>query len=161
MLAPIATVYAGTRFRSRTEARWAVLFDELEIRWEYERQGYELPVGWYLPDFWLREWDCFAEVKGGTEQWDDAALGKAESLCLESERPLLLLDELQVLNPCVRVLCSQYGDKRAGICSKWRCDMMHSILKGRVWYEFEGHVPEPDPDWAAACEAARSARFDS
>lgn len=49
----IETRYAGCRFRSRLEARYAVLLDHLGVRWEYEPQGYELPSGPYLPDFWL------------------------------------------------------------------------------------------------------------
>ncbi|MGW5387165.1 DnaB-like helicase N-terminal domain-containing protein [Nocardia sp. NPDC003963] len=49
----IETEYAGHRFRSRIEARWAVFFDTLEIEWEYEAQGFDLPSGRYLPDFWL------------------------------------------------------------------------------------------------------------
>jgi hypothetical protein len=36
----IETRYAGCRFRSRLEARWAVFFDTLKLRWEYEPQGY-------------------------------------------------------------------------------------------------------------------------
>lgn len=47
----IETLYAGCRFRSRTEARWAVFFDAREWPWEYEPQGYELASGRYLPDF--------------------------------------------------------------------------------------------------------------
>lgn len=48
----IETSYKGYRFRSRLEARWAVFFDTLGIKWEYEKQGYSLPSGAYLPDFW-------------------------------------------------------------------------------------------------------------
>jgi hypothetical protein len=47
----IETHYAGCRFRSRLEARWAVFLDHLHIEWEFEPQGYELPSGRYLPDF--------------------------------------------------------------------------------------------------------------
>ena len=48
----IETEYAGYKFRSRTEARWAVFFDALGFKWQYEEEGYELPNGrWYLPDF--------------------------------------------------------------------------------------------------------------
>jgi hypothetical protein len=62
----IETRYAGHRFRSRLEARWAVFFDSLGIRWEYEPQGYlvgpdQLP---YLPDFWLPDLKTWVEVKG-------------------------------------------------------------------------------------------------
>lgn len=47
----IETRYAGHRFRSRLEARWAVFFDALGISWEYEPQGYVVNGTPYLPDF--------------------------------------------------------------------------------------------------------------
>jgi hypothetical protein len=51
---PIQTVYRGYKFRSRLEARWAVFFDALKIKWEYEPEGYHLSNGeMYLPDFYL------------------------------------------------------------------------------------------------------------
>ena len=37
--ASLPTPYGGIVFRSRPEARHAVMFDELGIRWEYETQG--------------------------------------------------------------------------------------------------------------------------
>jgi hypothetical protein len=50
----IETRYAGCRFRSRLEARWAVFFDACGIRWEYEPQGFIGARGHhYLPDFYL------------------------------------------------------------------------------------------------------------
>lgn len=62
----ITTVYKGWRFRSRTEARWAVFFDALGIKWEYEPEGFEMSDGTrYLPDFWLPDWGMWVEVKGG------------------------------------------------------------------------------------------------
>lgn len=54
---PIETFYKGYRFRSRLEARWAVFFDALGVKWEYEPEGFELPSGKrYLPDFKV---DCY------------------------------------------------------------------------------------------------------
>jgi hypothetical protein len=54
-LKPIQTRYRGYAFRSRIEARYAVLFDSMKLEWEYEPQGYVLPDGtWYLPDFFVR-----------------------------------------------------------------------------------------------------------
>ncbi|MFH9829375.1 hypothetical protein [Streptomyces bobili] len=71
---PIETSYAGHRFRSRLEARWAVFFDTLRISWEYEPQGYVVgPEGSrrpYLPDFWLPREKLWVEVKGTEEQLD-------------------------------------------------------------------------------------------
>lgn len=61
----IETEYAGCRFRSRTEAKWAVFFDAAAIQWEYEPEGMQLPSGTsYLPDFWLEEHQAIIEVKG-------------------------------------------------------------------------------------------------
>lgn len=63
----IETAYKGCRFRSRLEARWAVFFDTLGLKWEYEPEGFELKSGRYLPDFrlWLTpEAYCWFEVKG-------------------------------------------------------------------------------------------------
>lgn len=48
---PIETEYAGCRFRSRLEARWAVVLDAKGLKWEYEPEGFETPCGRYLPDF--------------------------------------------------------------------------------------------------------------
>lgn len=48
----IETEYNGYRFRSRLEARWAVFFDALGVKYEYEPDGFVLPSGRkYLPDF--------------------------------------------------------------------------------------------------------------
>ena len=75
-LKAIQTEYKGYRFRSRLEARWAVFFDTLGVKWEYEPEGYDLGNGvYYLPDFLLhdvtvnhglfqRHCDIYVEVKG-------------------------------------------------------------------------------------------------
>jgi len=50
----IDTKYKGYKFRSRLEARFAVFLDAMDISWDYEMQGYDLPInGKYLPDFYL------------------------------------------------------------------------------------------------------------
>lgn len=80
----IETRYKGYRFRSRLEARWAVFFDALGIKWEYEPEGYDLgEAGWYLPDFMIYIGDNSApvwfEVKGKKATKDD--IKKLEYLC--------------------------------------------------------------------------------
>lgn len=60
---PIETRYAGCRFRSRLEARWAVFFDHLNIPWEYEPQGFMIEGTLYLPDFYLRHQKLWVEIK--------------------------------------------------------------------------------------------------
>lgn len=78
----IETRYAGCRFRSRLEARWAVFFDALGIRWEYEPEGFELSAGWYLPDFLLPDCGTWIEVKGS-----EADLDKERLLAAAAELP--------------------------------------------------------------------------
>lgn len=65
----IETCYNGYRFRSRLEARWAVVFDAMGIKYRYEEEGYKLKRanGWYvqyLPDFHLPEMNKWCECKG-------------------------------------------------------------------------------------------------
>lgn len=100
MTIAIQTRYAGCRFRSRTEARWAVALDEMRIRWEYEPQGYVIEDhngrrSLYLPDFVLPDLGTWVEVKGTAEEIDRHRLeGAATSLpVLPAERrgPQLLL----------------------------------------------------------------------
>jgi hypothetical protein len=51
-----------------------VAFDEVGIVWEYETEGFDLPSGYYLPDFWLPYEDAFLEVKPTKIQIDDSRL---------------------------------------------------------------------------------------
>lgn len=65
---PIETLYNGYRFRSRLEARWAVFFDTLGIRYLYEYEGYVGANGvGYLPDFFFPDYNIYVEVKGTDE----------------------------------------------------------------------------------------------
>lgn len=65
----IETVYNGYRFRSRLEARVAVLFDALGIEYQYEPEGFEYKGDYYLPDFYVLKSnfypyrDYYVEVK--------------------------------------------------------------------------------------------------
>ena len=78
----IPTYYKGINFRSRLEARWAVIFDRLGIDWHYETEGYDIQIEQglsirYLPDFVLTGGSIrcpdplFVEVKGNMQP-DDA-----------------------------------------------------------------------------------------
>ncbi|HEX9225126.1 MAG TPA: hypothetical protein VF885_00545 [Arthrobacter sp.] len=57
--------YSGRIFRSRLEARWALLMDLLDINWDYEPSHYQVgPELYYLPDFYLPDHQLWLEVKG-------------------------------------------------------------------------------------------------
>src|ERR1041384_7453009 len=82
----IPTPYAGVRFRSRLEARWAAFFDLVGWKWEYE----PLDLTGYIPDFILAfhkpllvevkpivEWPCPVIGCGDERCRHDAELGAA------------------------------------------------------------------------------------
>lgn len=61
----IETSYKGYRFRSRTEARWAIFFDSVGIDYQYEPEGFDLGEhGCYLPDFRIPLVNTWIEIKG-------------------------------------------------------------------------------------------------
>lgn len=61
---PIETEYKGYRFRSRLEARWAVFFDAIKLKYEYEQEGYCLGNScYYLPDFTFPTLKIHCEIK--------------------------------------------------------------------------------------------------
>src|SRR3989338_6170912 len=88
---PIETKYKGYRCRSRLEARWAVFFDDLGIKYEYELEGFKLPSGAaYLPDFYLSELCLHVEVKP-SERIALPDLKKIAEFSLQGDHPLLLI----------------------------------------------------------------------
>ena len=98
----IETLYAGCRFRSRLEARWAVFFDALGITWDYEPEGFRLPNlpagdDCYLPDFWLPQVEMYAEVKPSGKDKSIVTIkpqemAKVIALAMVTEAPVLILD---------------------------------------------------------------------
>lgn len=87
-IAPKPTTYGGVKYRSRTEARWAVFFDALSIPFQYEFEGFELRLGAYLPDFWLPAQRLFMEIKG--VQPTDEEIEKCEELARATEASVLI-----------------------------------------------------------------------
>lgn len=95
----IETKYRGYRFRSRTEAKWAVFFTTLKFRWEYEPEGFQLSSGhWYLPDFKFvlpNDVVWFAEVKYAEhEQFEGETVDKCRALARDTGANVVLLNGL-------------------------------------------------------------------
>lgn len=94
MIRALPATFNDIRFRSRTEARWAVFMTELGVEWHYEYEGFALPSGYYLPDFWLPKTDggCFVEVKGQDLTWirGDPEVRILQELAEETKRNLFL-----------------------------------------------------------------------
>ena len=155
----IETVYKGYRFRSRLEARWAVFLDALEIEWEYEKEGYELPLGRYLPDFWLPRLECFAEVKQKlftTEEYQK---------CVQLPFPCLLLDvEHPTGQPYyVAGLSEEFAPYSQHMKDGYGWVILsQSTYKGRLWLLFGENYSDYDgaKDEFIAENAAKAARFE-
>lgn len=92
MIKAIETIYPypnGDRFRSRLEARWAVFFSKLGIKYDYEIEGYNFNGIRYLPDFWLSDLNCFVEVK--PTLLTPSEMLKAKSLYVGKGKKVVLL----------------------------------------------------------------------
>jgi len=96
----IDTIYRGYRFRSRLEARWAVFMDAINVRFEYEGEGFAFDGVAYLPDFFLPDMDCFLEIKPTDPSEEEVR--KAELLCEHTGKNVYIL----VGQPC----CPCLGD---------------------------------------------------
>jgi len=165
MIKAIETQYQGYRFRSRLEAKWAVFFDALGVKWEYEIEGYDMgELGKYLPDFYLPDLGCYAEVK--PSQFTETQWAKCEAL----PEPCLLLDGVPGHKGW---FITQYMAETDGGCSPsldsyeqyvsgdefGRVNLDWSAHKGRIWYLYGESIDTYEsPD--EAISAARGARFE-
>lgn len=96
----IDTEYKGQLFRSRLEAKYAVYFDELNVKWDYEPEGFESEGVRYLPDFYFPEYDVWAEIKPTNHANKDMVKWKM----LSKEKVLIVFEG----NPHAGV-CKVYG----------------------------------------------------
>ena len=137
----IPTRYKGIEFRSRTEARWAVFFDELGIEWQYEPEGYQLLSGWYLPDFWLPEIDAFLEVKptghGDDDRWGELSTLTGKRVFVTSGHPNgPFPTEIDPMNVLPSVELDAYfpdggGDWPYALCQCLKCNRWGCEFDGR------------------------------
>ncbi len=84
----LPTKYRGITYRSRAEARWAVVFDKVGWTHLYEPETFCLPCGNYLPDFYLPNVDAFFEVKGLAPSAFERL--RAEELCAGTEKVVVV-----------------------------------------------------------------------
>jgi hypothetical protein len=156
----IETWYAGHRFRSRLEARWAVFFDQLGIPWQYEPQGFSVNGQAYLPDFYLPSDRTYVEVKGDPRQLDMGLL-----TAFAEHHPLLLL------GPIPDPPAEHQGDLGwLDLSQGYRVGFGNHQYKGRLWFHFNADVDLEHPLQPTVDEyergvprayiAARSARFE-
>jgi hypothetical protein len=170
MLESIDTIYDGHRFRSRLEARWAVFFKKLSIKYEYEKEGFNLEGNWYLPDFWLPKQKCWIEIKGEepTEKENELAhklshysgynvyifFGQIE---IPDEHGAYLYDSLELWDHhyiwCECPKCGELGIEFEGRAHRLPCDCFNEERDGRGYNADSEKLID-------AYKAARHARFE-
>jgi hypothetical protein len=137
---PIETVYRGYRFRSRTEARWAVFLDAAGIEWQYEPEGYVVNGRGYLPDFWLPQLKTFVEVKPHMEACEEEQ-STMEALVLAKGNCGLLIAGQPNVDGTEMMLASRYDviglSNSDGVYtdeSSWRqCRFCNQVILKRWW----------------------------
>lgn len=157
----IQTRYKGYNFRSRLEARYAVMFDFLGIDWIYEEEGYDLgPLGWYLPDFWIpysrsdsRGIGVWVEIKGTYPT--ELEIKKCVALRLIRRMGMYILYgpiDLDAHN-CINPFPDDDRQKRDECALSTAC-----FLDARWWDMYRENIPRGVAE--DAVYAARSARFE-
>ena len=174
----IETRYKGYRFRSRLEARWAVFLDALGVRYDYEKEGFDLDdAGYYLPDFWLPDLRLWVEIKGSEPTWDETR--KAQELYYAGEKEHGWGVVIGVGEPHygddLRVFCFEATESSSGATwfggCKWYCDgevvalLTNSVAPDRRFipnhiYPMSAARYHDRYLLASAADAARSARFE-
>ncbi len=175
----IETVYNGYRFRSRLEARWAVFFDTLGIKYEYEKEGFDLDGVRYLPDFWLPVQQWWIEIKGSqgptTEDWE-----KCARLAEGSKYPVaVLVGEPGNEHPYINVCLPDWNEARVSTQMFWlQCPVCYqsgisfdrrdlrinchcdSLLGDSAWIRYHAIENLQHPKLTNAYISARHARFE-
>lgn len=115
------TTYKNIKFRSKLETKWAVFFDCMDMKYEYEPHIFDLGGVRYLPDFYLPDFG-YAEVKykgGDFSKPEKFVEVTKESIWLCEGTPeakvydLLYWDDIQVMRTKVTPLWDQgYSDNR-------------------------------------------------
>lgn len=142
---PKPTLYAGVRFRSRLEARWAVFLDNQKnvLNWVYEPTTIITPRGWqYTPDFLI-----IVYVGGKRQQFYIEC--KPAPICEATEDDLLLYSRY-LNHPLILLINPMFGDAARTI--------RYKLYMNGSGYGFE--LTDVFPDHAGAADAALQYRFD-
>ncbi|HEY42336.1 MAG TPA: hypothetical protein G4O18_10875 [Dehalococcoidia bacterium] len=175
----IQTEYKGYRFRSRTEARWAVFFDNLNWNWEYEPEGYVLPGNIpYLPDFKLilpNSTIVHAEVKNlEFDDLGDEEISKVRLLSNATNTMVVILPgtpecriynavrPMMAKNSYVGVIFQDYEPYLRIADEYWLQQTIFDKTTGRVKFAFNDRqiYKAFGRQYTKALRASRSARFE-
>jgi hypothetical protein len=157
----VPTQYAGIRFRSRHEATFAALFDELKWKWSYE----PVELGGYLPDFDLLfpRRPLLIEIKPLSEDMDEAK-AKIRRSGWEGDAAILISGESKFIGEIYEadagwdraVLTYCLACKAPTIVSeggRWSCRSCNGSNRD-LWWAYDArdqwHAAQNKTQWRAA-----------
>lgn len=154
----LPTTYAGKRFRSRLEAKWAFFFDQLGILWEYEPDGFQLNDGTrYLPDFYLPKFSrgIYAEIKPSADPFL-----KARKFAPELPRPIWLCEgEPRWRTWTVLERAEALDEEGARWVDVWEDQRIplvdHARMEHRMFYQAETVYGRNEEEWTASEQESR------
>lgn len=129
---PIETYYNGYRFRSRLEARWAVFFDTIGIKYEYEPEGFDMDGIKYLPDFYLPDAERWIEIKG--KKLTAEELRKCSSFC-EAQDSDGVKFSIFIGQPLDRIIGIKPNENKKSV--EFTCDMEKAVMVGIMGYSYQ------------------------
>jgi len=153
----IDTYYAGCHFRSRLEARWAVLLDHLGVSWLYEPQGFDMHGVKYLPDFYLPQRQIWLEIKGAVRisEWD---IDKVTEFSRQA--PMVILSDIPTEPFCGRHV-KEGNWRHLALTGQAPVESPSDEMYLRTFCWMRAPVTSTAlAHWQAAINAARSARFE-
>jgi len=77
-------------FHSILEAQWAVFFDAMGIKYEYEKEVFQFEEHIFIPDFWLPQVSMWADVK--PNRFTDVETLKCQKVANKTGKRCLLLE---------------------------------------------------------------------
>lgn len=162
------TPYKGEIFRSRLEARWAIFFDELGIKWKYEPEYSDVEFRggrtYYKPDYFLPDYELWVEIKPvDTKQISEEDFGKIVGWTKQELEMLVLIGTPKILSDNSRPhYIFTYDEKRkkplniqplVRWCECPKCGKIDYVPGGGIPYDcrrtcyldlFGEELPEPD-----------------
>lgn len=154
----IETRYRGFRFRSRTEARWAIFMDNLGISWQYEPEGFELPDGSrYLPDFLVETKNSVCPIRWMEVKAGIPSIYETRKLWLLCKKPYRMGNFLTG-QPGLHTIITLFPEDKLEFC----LDNHEKTVMGLATLFLGGSVDSKKRKSMAemAIFAARSARFE-
>lgn len=151
----LPTIYKGHEFRSRLEARWAIFFDCMGWKWEYEPEAVQTRHGGYLVDFKMHGFE-YAEIK--PTEFSQEETEKAIDACAQFDKCITLYVGLPGFGPVNHIRPFSADDDP----TKKLDGPYGPVTTGETsWFCRPEHLEKYKARWRAAINASHTAKFNN